>query len=203
MEKVSLQFADGYKNIEINGDPNRVIRINPTDAAFIKRVSGLGDKAQEIMQKYGDVDFSSIEKLKDIDPEQPDFEEMKAAADNIDKIDKAIRELIDSAFDTPVCDTVFGSSWCISPSNGKPIYMNFLEAMGEYIAAEVAKQNEKSASKLNKYADTAKTYGNRSQRRAAKKHKKKQQPKPKTAAIDISALTEEQRKQLMVQLINR
>ncbi|SDA20139.1 hypothetical protein SAMN02910447_01691 [Ruminococcus sp. YE71] len=73
METVKLQFADGYKSIEINGDPSRVIRINPTDAAFIKRISGLGDKAQEIMQKYGDIDFSSIEKLKDIDPEEPNF----------------------------------------------------------------------------------------------------------------------------------
>ena len=127
METVKLQFADGYKSVEINGDPNRVIRINPTDAAFIKRISGLGDKTQEIMQKYGDIDLSSIEKLKDIAPEQPDFEEMKAAADNIDNIDKAVRELIDSAFDTPVCDIVFGDSWCISPSNGQPIYMNFLE----------------------------------------------------------------------------
>ena len=202
METVKLQFADGYKSIEINGDPSRVIRINPTDAAFIKRISGLGDKAQEIMQKYGDIDFSSIEKLKDIDPEEPNFTELKSASDNIDKIDRAIRELIDSAFDAPVCETVFGSSWCISPSNGQPIYMNFLEAMGEYIASEIAKQNAKSASKLQKYADTAHSFGNRSQRRAAKKNKGKQHPKPKAADIDISALTEEQRKQLMVQLIN-
>ena len=199
MEKVSLSFSDGYKSIEINGDPNRVIRINPTDAAFIKRLANIGDKTREIMERYGDIDLSSIEKLKNIDPADPNFDELKAAADNIDKIDRAVRELIDSAFGTPVCDTVFGSAWCISPSGGQPIYMNFLEAMGEYIASEIAKQNEKSVSKLQKYADTAHSFGNRSQRRAAKKRTKKP-PKPK--AIDISALTDEQRRELMLQLIN-
>ena len=30
-ENIKLSFDDGYKNIEFNGDPDKVIRINPTD----------------------------------------------------------------------------------------------------------------------------------------------------------------------------
>ena len=36
---IKLEFDDGYKNIELNNDPNKVIRFNPTDAKFIQKIS--------------------------------------------------------------------------------------------------------------------------------------------------------------------
>ena len=209
----SLSFDDGYRNIEINGDPNRVIRINPTDTAFIKRLSSLNDRINEISEKYKDIDFESIEKLKDIDLTADDgdaeFEQMKKAADNIDKMDKAIRELIDSIFETPICDIVFGDAWCISPANGQPIYINFLEALSEYIRAEMGEKTKQSVQKVSKYSAAAQELSpNRQQRRNAKKKGKKKnkasiEAAPSKPAIDINNMSSEELRALMVQISNK
>ena len=37
-ETIKLSFDDGYKNIELNGNPDKIIRINPTDTQFINRI---------------------------------------------------------------------------------------------------------------------------------------------------------------------
>ena len=35
-ETIKLSFDDGYKNIELNGNPDKIIRINPTDTQLFK-----------------------------------------------------------------------------------------------------------------------------------------------------------------------
>lgn len=156
-ETVKLAFDDGWRTVQLGDDPNRVIRINPTDTGFMKRFSELGDNAKKISEKYGDVDLSQIAELKYLDPNTPDFDKLKAAAESIDKIDRAIRELIDTAFGQPISDAVFGETWCLSPVHGEPMYMHFLDVIGEYIASEIGRQNKQSAEKISKYTAAAKS----------------------------------------------
>lgn len=163
-ETVKLAFDDGWRTVQLGDDPNRVIHINPTDAGFIRRFSALGDNASRISEKYGDVDLSLIAELKYLDPNTPDFDKLKAAAENIDKIDRAIRELIDTAFGQQISDIVFGETWCISPVHGEPLYKHFLEVIGEYIAGEIDKQNMQSAEKISKYSKAAKSAPKRKKR---------------------------------------
>lgn len=167
-ETVKLAFDDGWRTVQLGDDPNRVIHINPTDAGFIRRFSALGDNASRISEKYGDIDLSRIEELKVLDPDAPDFDKLKAAAENMDKLDHAIRELIDAAFGQPISSIVFGETWCISPVHGEPLYKHFLEVIGNYIAGEVEKQNRQSAAKISKYTAAAKSVP-----KAAKKRKKR------------------------------
>lgn len=47
-ETIKLSFDDGYKNIELNGNPDKIIRINPTDTQFINRISGFDEKYENI-----------------------------------------------------------------------------------------------------------------------------------------------------------
>lgn len=197
-ENIKLSFDDGYKNIEINGDPNKVIRINPTDMAFVKRISGLGDKAKEISDKYGDIDFSNIEKLENLDPEDPDFTMMKKAAEAMDKAEKSIRELIDSAFEYPVCDIVFGELNCLSPAGGVPIYINFIRVIFEYITKEMQKQNAESEARMSKYTIAAQSVTPK-----PKINIKPAQPlipyaKP---TLDIGSMTAEEKNALLQQLL--
>lgn len=164
-ETVKLAFDDGWRTVQLGDDPNRVIRINPTDTGFMKRFSELGDNAKKISEKYGDIDLSRITELKDLDSDAPDFDKLKAAAENIDKLDLAIRELIDAAFGQPISGTVFGETWCISPvHHGEPMYMHFLDVIGEYIAGEIDKQNMQSAEKISKYTKAAKSAPKRKKR---------------------------------------
>lgn len=84
MENIKLTFDDGYKSIEINGDPNKIIRINPTDTAFIQRLAGFEEKAEEIKNKYGDIDLSALK----FDGEDTDSEKMQNAAMNVEKLEQ-------------------------------------------------------------------------------------------------------------------
>ena len=57
-ETIKLSFDDGYKNIELNGNPDKIIRINPTDTQFINRISGFDEKYENIRSRYGDIDMN-------------------------------------------------------------------------------------------------------------------------------------------------
>ena len=57
-EIIKLNYDDGYKNIQLGDDPNRVIRINPTDAKFLNRMANFDIKSEEIKEKYKDVDLN-------------------------------------------------------------------------------------------------------------------------------------------------
>lgn len=195
-ENVKLSFDDGYKNLEINGDPKKVIRINPTDVSFVKRIAGLEDKAKEIGEKYGDIDLDGLNELKDLSPDEPDFGKMKKAAETMDKVERSIRELIDSAFETPVCDTVFGDLNCLSPANGAPIYINFIRSIFGYIKQELDKQNAESEAKISKYTTAAQSVSAKPEN-AVKPFVPYSEPKP---AIDVSALSPEEKNALLRQL---
>ena len=163
-ETIKLAFDDGYKTIQLGDDPNRVIRINPTDTSFIKRFSELADKSGELTEKYGDIDFDSIAELKELDISAPEYDKLKTAAENVEKLDRAIRELIDAAFGQPISGTVFGDTWCISPVHGEPMYQHFLEVIGDYIADEIKKQSRQSAEKIGKYTSSARSAPKRKKR---------------------------------------
>ena len=97
-ETIKLSFDDGYKNIELNGNPDKIIRINPTDTQFINRISGFDEKYENIRSRYGDIDMNSINDLQNLDENNPDFEKLKLAADSVDKLDMAVKDLINEIF---------------------------------------------------------------------------------------------------------
>lgn len=153
---IKLEFDDGYKNIELNNDPNKVIRFNPTDAKFIQKISNADETIDKINKKYGNIDINSISELQNLNPENPDFEKIKLASKNMEELEKSIREFINSIFGYDVCSVVFGDDWCISPANGQPMYLNFLSCIIEYILSET--DNLKSAAQAKAInIDTLKT----------------------------------------------
>lgn len=126
-ETIKLSFDDGYKNIELNGNPDKIIRINPTDTQFINRISGF-------------------------DENNPDFEKLKLAADSVDKLDMAVKDLINEIFGYDISLIVFGTDSCLSPAGGQPIFMNFMQCIFAYINECSVEERKKSQEKLNSYA---------------------------------------------------
>jgi hypothetical protein len=198
-ENIKLSFDDGYKTIEFNGDPNKIIRINPTDMAFVNRIASLSDNAKAISEKYGDINFDSVRELKNLDSDDPDFEKMKEAAETLDKVEKSIRELIDSTFESPVCDIVFGKTSCISPAGGMPIYLNFIGVIFEFIKTEMEKQNAKSEAKMSKYTKQAKEIPTKPM--IAAKPAQPFIPLANPQTVDISSLSKQERNELLRQLL--
>lgn len=135
-ETIKLNYDDGYRNIQLGDDPDRVIRINPTDQSFLSRISRFDKKVAEIQSKYEDIDLSVLHELTNTesDVKKPDYEKLRAASETLEKIDIAIRELINSIFGYDVSSIVFRDNKCTSPVGGKAMFMNFIEVVFEYIA---------------------------------------------------------------------
>jgi hypothetical protein len=145
-ETIKLEYDDGYKNIQLGDDPNRVIRINPTDQSFLNRIADFDNKVEEIQCKYGDIDLNALHDLvnTDTDDGKTDYEKFRNAAVTLDRIDMAIRELINSIFEYDVSSIVFGDNKCTSLVGGKAMFMNFIEVVFEYIAQSYKEEAEKS-----------------------------------------------------------
>lgn len=182
-DTVKLSFDDGFKNIEINGDPNKVIRINPTDIGFLTRLANFDKLIDDIKFKYGDIDLDSVSKLKDIDKSNPDFEKCREAAENVNKLECAVRELVDNLFGYAISSVVFGSDSCLSPAGGQPVFLNFIDSIAAYISNETKKEADKSEAKISKYTKEAKNITSQITANV---------PTSPIKAIDLSKLTPEQ-----------
>ncbi|MDE6500471.1 MAG: hypothetical protein K2L10_00060 [Ruminococcus sp.] len=123
----SLHFDDGLKRLVINGDENRVIVVNPTDVGIVARYK---------------------EKL-------PEIEKLSAENGNSEEIpdilDKKVREFVDYIIGSPVSETVFGKTNCLSMAGGQTIFENFLTAYMEYMKPEIKAEYERSKSRVEKY----------------------------------------------------
>lgn len=128
-EIIKLNYDDGYKNIQLGDDPNRVIRINPTDAKFLNRMANFDIKSEEIKEKYKDVDLNKITELQNLNEEDPEFDKLKDAAAVADQLDCAVKELINEIFGYDICKTVFGDKSCLSPVNGQPLFIGFMQCI--------------------------------------------------------------------------
>lgn len=123
----SLNFDDGLKRLAINGDENRIIVVNATDFGIVQRYK---EKLPE------------IEKLS---AETEDSEEM------VNTLDKKIREFVDYIIGSPVSETVFGKTNCLSMAGGQAIFENFLTAYMEYMKPEIRTEYERSKKRVEKY----------------------------------------------------
>ena len=123
----SINFDDGLKRLAINGDENRVIVVNPTDVGIVARYR---------------------EKL-------PEIEKLSAETENSEEIpdilDKKVREFVDYIIGSPVSETVFGKTNCISMAGGQTIFENFLTAYMEYMKPEIKAEYERSKKRVEKY----------------------------------------------------
>lgn len=116
MIKMSMQSIDfnsgNYKEYAINGDENRVIRINVSDVGIITRI-------QDAMSKVDNIAEEVSEREKNEDRTQL-----------LKEYDQRAREMVNDIFGSDVCTAALGSVNVFSvASNGKPVLVNFLEAL--------------------------------------------------------------------------
>lgn len=128
----NLEFDDGLKHLAINGDENRIITINPTDIAVIKRYNEVIPQLDELSEKYKEI------------PQEKTVEA-------ISELDKKAREFIDYIIGSPVSETVFGTANCLSYAGGQTIFENFLTAYMNYMTPAIKSEYEKSKKRIEKY----------------------------------------------------
>lgn len=121
----SLNFDSGVKEYEINGDPNRVLRINPSDFGIVERIN----KAKNALDELHIT---------------PDI-------DGMVELDKVVRAQIDEIFGAGSADVIFGETNSASFAGGQPVFLNFLDSIIPEIERVVGEERKKSAVKIQKY----------------------------------------------------
>ena len=92
-QRQSINFDDGFKSYEINGDPQRIVRIDTADYGLIERLRNAKNNINEEMKKYENVKIKS-DGSADLDDE--------TAADSLRDLGKFICGQFDYIFNSEV-----------------------------------------------------------------------------------------------------
>lgn len=130
----SISFDEGYKELAINNDENRVIRFNPKDFGILTRM-------EDTLS-----DFEALEKkLKDGNEEE--------FTNNLREAEKVVHEKIDSIFNANVHDIIFNHQSPISLVGGEFLFMRVIEALVPIVEKEVKYEMQKSEKRMSKYTE--------------------------------------------------
>ena len=130
----SISFDEGYKEVAINNDENRVIRFNPKDFGILTRM-------EDTLS-----DFEALEKkLKDGNEEE--------FTNNLREAEKVVHEKIDSIFNANVHDIIFNHQSPISLVGGEFLFMRVIEALVPIVEKEVKYEMQKSEKRMSKYTE--------------------------------------------------
>lgn len=132
-----LIFDEGFKEFNINGDPNRVIKFNPTDISIIER-------AQKVKKEIGE-EVKKLDKLEINDDE--------AVAKAVEEVNKIIKEKINYIFGSNVSETVFGVQSPLASANGVTLAERFIAAAIPIIQKEIEDEDKKSKARMSKYTE--------------------------------------------------
>lgn len=132
-----LIFDEGFKEFNINGDPDRVIRFNPTDISIIER-------AQKVKKEIG-------EEVKKLDALEINDDEAVAKA--VEEVNKIIKEKINYIFGSAVSETVFGVQSPLASANGITLAERFIAAAIPVIQKEIEDEDKKSKARMSKYTE--------------------------------------------------
>lgn len=141
---MNINFDDGIKEISINGDENRILRVNVTDLGLIDRVDTSIKHLEREMEKL------DSEKIKlSSDGEAQDG--MSEVAEQIRKLNKLFRDEFDNVFYPGSSEIVFGNQNPLSISDGKTIFENFMVAFAKYIKPFIEEESKKTKKNIDKY----------------------------------------------------
>ena len=169
----NISFDDCYKSYMINNDENKVIRINIGDLNIQKRYEDTKDKM-----------LAEIDRIKN----------SKFTPDTLAQADETIRGYLNTIFGSDICTAVFGETNILSPvSSGKLLIESFLDAFLPMISEDI-----KSITLKKKYSPEDKT--------AKYIAPVLGKPLPFIAGmaaqpIDVNSMTDEQKNELLRQLL--
>ena len=140
----NLNFSDGLEEYSLN---DRVtVRFNPTDAAFLEKLTGLFSQLDALQEEVSALQASI-----------PDDDDGATLFPLAHDLDAKMRALLDGFFGQPVCEPLFGSMNLFASAGGLPVWANLLLALSEEV--ESAMQGELNAREARIAKYTAKYKG--------------------------------------------
>lgn len=139
----NLSFNEGIQEYSVNGDESRVIRVNTKDFGLIGRIEILKSETKDLMTSYQ-------KKMSELS----DSEVFPA----ISELDKEVRKLINDTFESDICSVAFGSANCMSFCGGRPMFLNFLDALLPEVLKDITEEQKASEQYIKSYTDQAKEF---------------------------------------------
>ena len=146
MANGSLIFEEGYKVYDINGDPDRVIKVSTTDYSIITRFQEAEFKIKEKVKDYNNIN------IKPDGTADTDAEEAIAA---IADLTSFIEEQINYIFNSDISGIVFNGQSCLSTFKGVPLYERFLDAIIPVIEKDLKAEVKESQKRVQKYTNNS------------------------------------------------
>ena len=136
----SINFDEGYKTYEINGDPERVIRFNPSDPGILRRIvvakSALSGMSEEVQRIQINADGSSV---------------LEQEAEAVKLIEGKIKEQINYIFGADISTPAFGLQSPLATLNGVPLYERFCNALLPVLEQDIRAEAKASQKRVAKY----------------------------------------------------
>lgn len=131
---MDLNFDTGLVTWSLNGKCE--VSFNPTDSAFVERVFDTFDKLDTRQEQFK-ADSAGVTG--------------KAVFELARAMDAQMREDIDSIFEQPVCDALFGSMNVYAMANGLPVWCNLLMTLIDVTDSSFAEEKKKTDPRIAKY----------------------------------------------------
>ena len=138
----NLSFDDGLEKIKINGDPNRVIVFNPGDMNIITRYN-------EVVKRMNDLSYETL------GTEQGDKDDIEYAGDQLQLVDKLLKEQFNYLFAADVYDTIFNGQSPLNPvgKDKRMLCEVVLTAIGDIIGDACGKNVDTINMKMKNYTE--------------------------------------------------
>lgn len=134
MSAKELNFDSGLVTYSLNGKCE--VAFNPTDSNFVERLYVAFEDLDKKQSEYK----SQIEKQQD----------KRAIFEFAKKWDAEMRTIIDSVFEKPVCDILFGGMNVYSIANGFPVWCNLMLTIMDEIDSSFIREQSASNPRIAK-----------------------------------------------------
>ena len=134
---MELNFGDGLVTYTINGKCD--VSFNPTDSNFVERLYLAFEELDKKQEGYK----AQIEKMGD----------KKQIFAFARERDAEMRKIIDSVFDAPVADALFGGMNVYAMAEGVPVWCNLMLAIMDEIDNTFSREQKFTNPRIKKYLD--------------------------------------------------
>ena len=145
MENISIDY--GYIELTINNDPNKVIKILPSDYGIISRFDEAYKKIVEVAESAKGIEIDAAGKP---------IEQFEKTAEIVRNINNQICEQIDYIFGSNISEIAFDGQSPLALVGGVPLFEQFLKAIFPIINKAIEKEQKKSQKRISKYTEQVK-----------------------------------------------
>lgn len=140
------------KRFRVDGDNNRIIELNTSDAGIVVRLNELYPKMRELGDKLAT-------KLSE-QSETSDEKELAKMAQTIIELDNELRDMLDTLFDANVSEVCIPEGTTVDPFNGEFRFETLINKLGKLyetnLTSEFAKMKRNVAKHTSKYTKSHK-----------------------------------------------